>query len=86
MAVSSGHITAGTVAIQIDGSSVSNYTLHIHNQDNQENLYLGGADVTTSNGLVLPKLDSTELKLSPNDSVWIVSNSESHLVSYLKIT
>jgi hypothetical protein len=86
MAITSGHVTAGTVAVQVDGTSVSNYRLHIHNQDNQENLYLGGPDVTINNGLVLPKLDSTELIISPGDAVWIVSSSNNHLVSYMKIT
>jgi hypothetical protein len=86
MPVTSGQITAGTTAIEIDGSCISNYRLHIHNDDNQASLYLGGPDVTTSNGLRLEKLDSTELMLSPNDTLWIVSSSTNHLVSYLKIT
>ena len=84
MPITSGHLTVGTTAVQIDGSYVSNYRLHIHNSDNQENLYLGGPDVSTSNGLVLPKQDSTELLMSPGDSLWVVSSSTNHLVTWLK--
>lgn len=84
MPITSGHLTVGTTAVQIDGSYVSNYRLHVHNADNQENLYLGGPDVSTSNGLVLPKQDSTELLMSPGDSLWVVSSSTNHLVTWLK--
>ena len=86
MPISSGQVTAGTARVQIDGTSPSVYRLHIHNNDNQVNLYLGGSDVTTANGLILEKTDSTEVQVSPGDSVWVVSSSNNHLVSYLKVT
>jgi hypothetical protein len=86
MPVHSGQLTAGTIALQIDGSSASYYRLHIHNDDPQSNLYLGGPDVTTSNGLLLAKQDTTELMLAPNDAIWIVSGTDNHPVSYLKLT
>jgi hypothetical protein len=86
MPISSGQITVGTTRVQIDGTSSSVYRLHIHNNDNQVNLYLGGSDVTMANGLILEKTDSTEIQVSPGDSVWVVSSSNNHLVSYLKVT
>jgi hypothetical protein len=86
MPISSGQLTVGTTRVQIDGTSASVYRLHIHNNDNQENLYLGGSDVTTANGLILEKTDTTEVQVSPGDSVWVVSSSTNHLVSYLKVT
>jgi len=86
MPISSGQITVGTTRVQVDGTSSSVYRLHIHNNDNQMNLYLGGSDVTIANGLVLEKADTTEIQVSPGDSVWVVSSSADHLVSYLKVT
>jgi hypothetical protein len=85
MPISSGQITVGTTRVQIDGTNASVYRLHIHNNDNQVNLYLGGSDVTTANGLILEKTDSTEIQVSPGDSVWVVSSSNNHLVSYLVV-
>jgi hypothetical protein len=85
MPISSGQVTVGTAAVQIDGTSASVYRLHIHNNDNQVNLYIGGSDVTIANGLVLEKTDTTEIQVPPGDSVWIVSSSNNHLVSYLKV-
>lgn len=86
MPISSGQVVVGTTPVQIDGTSVSNFKLHIHNDDNQNNLFIGNSNVTISNGLILQKLDSTELNLSPNDHIYLVSSSANHLVSYLKIT
>jgi hypothetical protein len=85
MSITSGQVTAGTARVQIDGTSSSVYRLHIHNDDNQANLFLGGPDVTVSNGLILPKLDSTELMIPPGDALWVVSSAGTHLVSYLKV-
>jgi hypothetical protein len=85
MAITTGHVIVGTTAIQLCNSEVSDYRIHIHNQDNQENIYLGGPDVTINNGLVLLKQDSTELSLGPSDAIWAVSSSANHLVTYLKV-
>jgi hypothetical protein len=85
MPISSGQITVGTTAVQVDGTSQSVYRLHIHNNDNQVNLYLGGPNVTTANGLILEKSDTTEIQVPPGDAVWIVSSSTNHIVSYLKV-
>lgn len=82
--ITTGQMTVGTTAQQIDGTSVSNFKLHIHNMDNTDTLYVGGADVTISNGLALTKLDSLELECYPLDAVWVVSTKAGHQLSYLK--
>lgn len=84
MAITTGQLTVGTVASQIDGTSVSNFKLHIHNMDNTDTLFIGGPDVTVENGLGIPKLDSVELECYPLEAVWVVSTKAGHLVSYLK--
>ena len=82
--ITTGQLTVGTVATQVDGTSVSNFKLHIHNMDNTDTLYIGGEDVTVSNGLGLQKLDSIELECYPLESVYVVATKAGHLVSYLK--
>jgi FtsP/CotA-like multicopper oxidase with cupredoxin domain len=84
MTITTGQLTVGTTPVQIDGTSTSNYKLHIHNADNQANLYLGNATVSASTGLILPKQDSTELNLYPGETIWVVSDTTNHLVSWLK--
>lgn len=84
MALTTGQVTVGTTAVQIDGTSNSSFRMHIHNMDNSATLFIGGPDVTASNGLGLPKLDSIELQLYPLDAVWVVSTQDGHQISYLK--
>lgn len=86
MAITSGQITVGTSAVQVDGSSAKPSRLHVHNNDNTADLFLGNATVTTSTGLRLLKLDSIELELNPGESLYAVSAGGSHAVSWLRQT
>lgn len=84
MAISSGRITVGTVASIIDGTFNSNFRLIVHNNDNTDAVYLGGPDVTTTNGLVLQKEETLQLDMNPLESVYAVSGKAGHSISYLK--
>jgi hypothetical protein len=84
VAITTGQILVGTTPTQIDGTSNSNFKIHIHNLDNTDTLYIGNGDVTVSDGLGLPKLDSLELNCYPGESIWVVSPKAGHLVSWLK--
>jgi hypothetical protein len=85
MALTSGTVSVGTVATLIDGASSSNPVhLHIHNNDNTDNLYIGDSTVTTATGLVLTKLDSFEIHLRPGNRLYAISAKTGHVVSYIK--
>ena len=84
MAITTGQLVAGTTRVQIDGTSTSNFRLHIHNMDNTDTLYLGNGDVTVANGLAIFKLDSIELMLYPGESVFVISTKADHQLSWLK--
>jgi hypothetical protein len=85
MALTSGTVAVGTAATLIDGIPSSNPVhLHIHNNDNTDNLYLGDSTVTTATGLVLTKLDSFEIILRPGNRLWAVSSKAGHVISYIK--
>jgi hypothetical protein len=84
MAVTSGQVTAGTVAMQIDGSGTSPYFLIIQNDSNTAKLHLGGPNVTVSNGMALAGNQFVEMRIAPNDHVWIVADSDGHPVSWLR--
>ena len=86
MAITSGQITVGTSAIQIDGCSSNGSRLHVHNNDNANDLFLGNSSVTTSTGLRLMKLDSIDLIMNPAESLYAVSAGGSHAVSWLRQT
>ena len=86
MAITSGQLTVGTSRVQIDGCSANPSTLHVHNNDNTNDLFLGNAAVTTSNGMRLLKLDSIELTLNAGEALYAISASGSHAVSWLRQT
>jgi hypothetical protein len=86
MALISGQITVGTSAVQVDGVSANPSRLHVHNNDNTADLFLGNSTVTTLTGLRLMKLDSIELSMNPGESLYAVSASGSHAVSWLRQT
>ena len=86
MAITSGQQTIGTSPQLVDGISPNPSRLHIHNMDNSANIYLGNDNVTTANGLALLKLDSIELTLNAGESLYAVSGSGSHTISWLRQT
>lgn len=86
MAISTGQVLVGTIPIQIDGVSTNPSNLHIHNMDNTKVVYLGNGDVSITNGLGVQKLDSLEITLNPGEALYAVSETGSHLVTWLRQT
>jgi hypothetical protein len=76
-------MTVGATPLQIDGIHTNPTRIHIHNNDNSTDLLIGGADLTVSNGLKLPKLDSVELILNPGEVLFALSSSGTIDLSWL---
>ena len=84
MPLFSGQTSVGTAATLIDGIAYNNpVLLHIHNNDNTDAVYIGGPDVTTSNGLKLLKQDSLEITLHQANTIYCVSSKSGHVVSWI---
>jgi|LakMenEpi03Aug12_release.lakeMendotaPanAssembly.Ray.scaffolds.fasta_scaffold122739_2 hypothetical protein len=84
MTLFSGNTTVGTAATLIDGVAWQNpVVMHIHNNDNTDSVYIGGPDVTTSNGLKLLKEDSIEITLHQANTIYCVSSKSGHTVSWI---
>jgi hypothetical protein len=83
--IESGRITVGTTPVQIDGVGVSPIRIYVHNEDNTKTIFIGSSDVTIANGFGLNKLESQDFLLFPNQSLWVVSDSSGHIISYLRI-
>ena len=83
--ISSGQTTIRTATpVQIDGASASASILHIANADNTKTMYLGSANVTTSNGLPLFKLERLTIDLQPGEQLFAISSDTGHTVSWLR--
>ena len=83
MPISSGRIAVGTVATEIPETCVMPFSVQMHNDDNTDEVYIGGPDVTTTTGLQLQKLQSLRLDLNPLDRVYAVSTKTGHNLSYV---
>ena len=88
MAFISGQTSIGTAATVIDGVLLGDYAgnpykMYIKNNDNTDTMFLGGADVTISNGYKLDKLESLDLVVSPTDLLYAVSTKPGHIISWL---
>lgn len=82
--ISTGQTTIGTVAVQIDGTSTSNFKIHIHNMDNTDAVYIGNGNVSVDNGLVVQKLESVVLDCYPSETIFAVSSKAGHRISWLR--
>ena len=83
--IESGRVTVGTAAVQIDGVGVSPIRLYIHNESTTKTLYLGNGNVSIENGFGIDKSSVQDFIIFPGQSLHMVSDSEGHLVSYLRI-
>lgn len=87
MPITTGQLNVSQTALQIDSSSAQGWQLHVHNNSATTALYVGGdSNVTSSTGLQLQPQDNMELELNPGDTLWVISTTTNHAVSWMKIT
>lgn len=86
MALSSGTVSVGTAATQVNGASANPIKLHISNNDNTDAVYLGGEAVTTTSGLVLAKLERIDFDLNPGERIYAVSTKVGHTITWISQT
>ena len=84
MAIVTGQLSVGTaIPTQVNQPNVNPLRVHIHNNDNTNNLLVGNGNVSVSNGMIVPKLDSIELVLNPNEILYLLASSGTIQTSYL---
>lgn len=84
--IDNGNLVVGTVATQIDGNHQDPATLYIHNNDNTDDLLIGNADVTTTNGLRIKKQETLRIDLNPLEEVYVISTKAGHSLSWMRQT
>jgi len=83
MPITSGKVAVGTVATRIPETCTMPFRLEIHNDDNTDDLFLGGPGVTTATGMRVNKLEQLQVRLAPLDELYAVSSKAGHNVSYI---
>ena len=82
MTMKSEQLTVGQTAVRILETENTNRHVYFHD-DSSHPVYLGGSDVTTSNGLHIPKDSLFELFIPANEELWAVSGHADQSVSIL---
>lgn len=82
MTMKSEQLTVGLTAVRILDDENTNRRVYFHD-DSSHPVYLGGSDVTTSNGLEIPKDSLLELYIPANEELWAVSGNADQTVSIL---
>jgi hypothetical protein len=85
MSITSGRTTVGITPVQVDGNSVNPFVLYIHNESNTKKLYLGNGTVSVENGFSIDPSSVQNFTLFPNQSLFMLSDSGDHIVSWLRI-
>ena len=78
----SAQVTVGMTAVRILEADDMNRRVYFHD-DSSHPVYLGGADVTTSNGLEVPKNTLFELFIPGHAELFAVSGNADQSVSIL---
>tara|TARA_R110001606_G_scaffold154088_1_gene295650 strand:+ start:115 stop:375 length:261 start_codon:yes stop_codon:yes gene_type:complete len=83
--VSTG-ITVGTTAVQVAGPSINTKEVHIQSASLAANIYAGGPDVTSANGILISGTASVFYEMNADDRLFCVSDSPGNTVKVLEIT
>ena len=82
MTMKSEQITIGLTAVRILDNLNTNRHVYFFD-DSMHPVYLGGSDVTTSNGLKVPKNTGFEIFMPANEELFAVSGNADQSVSIL---
>jgi len=75
-------VTVGLTAVKILDDNMVNRRVYFHD-DSTHPVYLGGPDVTTANGLYVPKNTLLELYVPAQEELWAVSGNADQSISIL---
>ena len=79
MPYTSTQVSVGTTKVKIVAPQASRQHVIIHDHDHNSavDVFIGGSDVTISNGLHIPKTETIELDIMPGDDLWAVADDDS---------
>ena len=84
MAIFSNQVAVGTAAVAITTGFQMEGHVHVHNVDNTDTVYIGGAGVTTSNGFAILKGETIDLRIPTGNVLYAVSTKTGHTIAVLQ--
>lgn len=84
-AIKGGTFLVGTTSVQVDGNFRAWSHIHIRNNEQSKQLYIGGSDVTAGNGLLVNGLETIDFDIPPGEAFYMITGTGTVEVSYLRI-
>jgi len=78
----STNTTVAQTAVKIVSKAI-NETRDVHVTPDGNDAYLGGADVTTANGLKIQNNTTVIITIPPNEELWVVMGTGTHSIRTL---
>ena len=82
MTLSTQQFTVTTARQMIVTAASSGQRVTVHNNESAQQIFIGGADVTTSNGLHVDGKEQKDLILNPGESLYAIAAS-SYVISVM---
>jgi hypothetical protein len=76
MPIISNHFSVGTARVQIVEAAMNGQHVCIHNHEHSSanNVYIGGSDVSITNGIHAQATLTSQVTIGPGDSLWAVAD------------
>lgn len=85
MTIFTAQYTIGTARVEIVAPDDMAQRVTVHNNESAQQIYLGGADVTTANGVHLDGKEERSIVLNPGEALYAIS-SGSYSISVMRQT
>ena len=82
MTIATAQITVGTARVLLAAADDSAQRVTVHNNESGQQVFLGGSNVTTSNGVHLDGKGERQITLNPGESLYGIA-SGSYVVSVM---
>lgn len=79
MTLQTSQFTVGTAAMLIAGPDVMTQFVTIHNDNANQQVFIGGSDVSTSNGFHVDGKEEHSFTLYPGDALYAVSSGSDNI-------
>jgi hypothetical protein len=76
MPISTAHYSVGTTRVKIvEAANIAQHIcIHNHEHSSANNVFIGGSDVTASNGIHAQATLTSQMILGPGDDLWAIAD------------
>lgn len=85
MPVTSTGVTVGTAITEVSGPSVRSKFVYLQSGTEGAATYVGGSDVSASNGVLLSETNTTVFQTNADDSLFAISDTAGAVVKVVQV-